>query len=523
MSVKWGGGREIKNTNEWVGKLTVSALALLGAGLDLKQNRSVQLQQRIVGAFLGLAIGDALGAPLEFLRPEIAKARFGRLTEMVGNHTWKPGEWTDDTSMALGVARGILAGANGQDEIEKTGEEFLAWAPSAKDVGSTISATFRNFRAMNDWFEASRQTPQALSGSAAGNGSLMRILPVALAFSDQDEMLRHSALYSAMTHFDPQAEVCCALYCLWISRLLNGEDKREAWIAALYESKNLKHFDKRTPGPSPLPPEFWPRLENIENLKFEQLQPSGYAGYVVECLEAAVWCVLHFDSLEETLVEIVNLAGEADTMGAVAGGACGAIYRLDAIPARWLEALYQRDELEQTARQLFDLREHSRIYGKPGLPSFSFDWLDSNMAAGRNPLSARDVETLKNAGITHVLDLREPHEWNAPHFGVDAVNAFEKAGIERLHLPVVDMDAPQNADFDRAADWLQTTLAEPKAKVYVHCRAGMERTAAIVCAVYAREHGISFDEALSTLKRKRPIFAPLPHQVRAAKAWLGER
>ena len=150
------------------------------------------------GAFLALAVGDALGAPLEFLRPDIAKQRFGRLTEMVGNSTWAPGEWTDDTAMALGVARGILASASGEDEIEKTGEEFLLWAPTAKDVGSTISAAIRGFGSTNDWFEASRNTPQALSGSAAGNGSLMRILPVALAFSDRGEMLRHSA---SVKHF----------------------------------------------------------------------------------------------------------------------------------------------------------------------------------------------------------------------------------------------------------------------------------------------------------------------------------
>ncbi len=480
-------------------------------------------QQRIVGAFLGLACGDALGAPLEFLRPEIAKQRFGHLTEMVGNHTWKPGEWTDDTAMALGVARGILAGANGEDEIERTGEEFLSWVPTAKDVGNTISCAISNFDSTRDWFEAARQTPQAKRGEAGGNGSLMRILPVALAFSNRDEMLRHCALHSAMTHFDSQAEVCCALYCLWISHLLDGEAKGEAWNAAKNEAKNLRQFDERTPGPSPLPDDFWPRIENIEHLKFEQLQPSGYAGFCVETLEAAVWCVLHFESLEETLVSIVNLAGEADTMGAVAGGACGALYGIEVIPSRWLDALYQRDELEQTARSLFALREHLRTYGKAGLPPFSFDWLDENMAAGRNPLTARDVQSLKDAGISHVLDLREPHEWSAPHFGQDAVNAFENAGITRLHLPVVDTDAPQNSDFDVAAKWLATTLAEPNAKVYVHCRAGMERTAAIVCAVYAREHGVSFEEALAVLRSNRSIFAPLPMQVRAAKAWLAQK
>ncbi|RYX81797.1 hypothetical protein EON83_22320 [bacterium] len=480
----------------------------------------MQLQSRIEGAFLGLAVGDALGAPLEFLPPVVAQQRFGTLTEMVGNSIWDPGEWTDDTAMTLGVARGILAGANGGDEIEVTGAEFLKWSTTAKDVGSTITATFRNLDSYDDWFDAARNTPQAMRGEAGGNGSLMRILPVALAFPNRDEMLHHSALHSAMTHHDSQAEVCCALYCLWVSRLLNGEGKREAWRAALNEAKNLKRYDERTAGPEPLPDEFWPRLEDIENLKFEQLQPSGYAGYVVECLEAAVWCVLNFDSYEETIVKIVNLAGEADTLGAVAGGAAGTIYGLEAIPKRWLDALYEREELAKVGYSLFALREHKRAYSKPGLPPFLFDWLDSQMAAGRNPLTTYDALQLQAAGITHVLDLRESHEWSPPHYGSEAVETFEKLGITRLHQPIVDTYEPTNGDFDAIALWLEKALSDPKNKVYVHCRAGMERTASILCAIFARQHGTSFEEALTILRRKRPIFAPLPGQIRAAKAWL---
>ncbi len=350
----------------------------------------------------------------------------------------------------------------------------------------------------------------------------MRILPVALAFEYGDEMLRHSALHSAMTHFDPQAEMCYASYCLWIARLLDGEPKLEAWRMALESAKYLPRFYDHTPGPSPLPPEFWPRLQNIENLQFEQLQPSGYAGFVVECLEAAVWCVLNFDSLEETLVSIVNLAGEADTMGAVAGGACGALYGIEAIPARWLDKLYQREELETTARSLFALREHLQTYSKPGLPAFGFDWLDERFAAGRNPLTARDIQTLKDADITHILDLRETREWSAPHFGLQAVEATGSAGIVRLHLPVVDMDAPRNTDFDEAQRWVEDVLTTPNTKIYLHCRAGMERTAAIACALEAKREGISFDEAMRKLKAKRSIFAPLERQREAARQWLGE-
>jgi ADP-ribosyl-[dinitrogen reductase] hydrolase len=107
-----------------------------------------------------------------------------------------------------------------------------------------------------------------------------------------------------------------------------------------------------TPGPAPLPPGFWERLAAVETKSYHQLQPSGYAGYVVECLEAAAWCCLSADSLEETLILAVNLAGEADTIGAVAGGVAGAAWGREALPARWLAVLHQREYIERTAEEL---------------------------------------------------------------------------------------------------------------------------------------------------------------------------
>src|SRR5690606_9321577 len=97
--------------------------------------------------------------------------------------------------------------------------------------------------------------------------------------------------------------------------------------------------DEETPGTSTLPDAFWEWLAAVETLTYEQLQPSGYAGYVVECLEAAAWCCLKSQTLEEALVQAVNLAGEADTIAAVAGGAAGAFWGEEAIPPRWLEKL----------------------------------------------------------------------------------------------------------------------------------------------------------------------------------------
>jgi ADP-ribosyl-[dinitrogen reductase] hydrolase len=310
----------------------------------------------ITGALLGLACGDALGAPAEFMSRSQIESEWGELTEMVGGGMWEAGEWTDDTGMALCTAEGILACL--EDPVEETGRLFLEWSRTAKEVGSTVSAALSGFR--GDWAATARNTPQARSGLAAGNGSLMRILPVALAYSDQETMLRASARLSAMTHWDPQAEVCCALYCLWVQGLLRGMPLHDAWNAAWETARSAAEsgpLAPDTPGPAPLPDRFWERLAAVESRSYEQLQPSGYAGYVVECLEAAAWCCLYADSPEEALVLAVNLAGEADTIAAVSGGVAGAAWGREALPVRWLRVLHQRERLEQIAAQLARMRD----------------------------------------------------------------------------------------------------------------------------------------------------------------------
>lgn len=481
----------------------------------------IPFSSRVRGALLGLATGDALGAPLEFLSPEVAKARFGHLTEMVGNQTWAPGEWTDDTAMALAITRGILR--DPADPCPETGRLWLRWEQNSKDVGSTIRAAIAGFKRDDDWVMASRQTPQAKDGKAAGNGSLMRTLPVALGYPLGEEMLRQSARLSAMTHWDAQAEVCCGIYNFWISYILAEMPVQEAWELSLRHARALPYFGFETPGPSPLPTDFWQRLSKAPTLKYEELQPSGYAGYVVECLEAAVWCVLNCESYEEAMIQCVNLAGESDTIAAVAGGAAGAYWGEDAISGRWLDQLFERELIENLADALLELRKHLDIYNTPNLPGFEMEWLNRRIAAGRNPLSVRDVVALRAAGITHVLDLREESEWTPPRFGSAAIDAMAKMGIARMHLPIKDMSAPDSLDFDRANIWIDKALAQPNAKIYLHCCAGMERTAAIALAFWMARERISYDAAFRNLKSKRPIFKPLPAQEIAVIKWAAGR
>jgi|CXWL01.1.fsa_nt_gi ADP-ribosyl-[dinitrogen reductase] hydrolase len=495
---------------------------------------------RILGAFLGLACGDALGAPAEFTRPaDMAEAFPGGVRDMVGGGSfhWAPGEWTDDTGMSLCVADGILAAPS--DPVAATGERFLTWVEGARDVGNTIRAAIGAYRRNPPagWPAAAASTPQARQGKAAGNGSLMRTLPVALAYPDRAEMLRHAATISAMTHWDPQAEACCAVYCLWIRDLLRGRDRADAWERALRGARSWADEGgvrtdggrtERTPGPLPADHELWQRLADAPLLAAHQVQPSGYAGSAPECLEAAAWACLSADSAEEAIVTVVNLGGESDTMGAVTGGAAGAAWGIDALPARWLRALHQNDRLIETAHRLAELR-HLLVYAPPGPPPFTRYPVTDRLLAGRNPLTELDARELAAAGVTHVLDLREDSEWapDARH-GAEAVDALARLGIERRSVPIRDTDSSSHAALDEAVGFLRTAL-EPSARtadgrptrVYVHCRAGVERTGSILAAYVARAEHLSVDDAVAQLRAAAPQIQPLPWQLDAVRAWLG--
>jgi ADP-ribosyl-[dinitrogen reductase] hydrolase len=492
---------------------------------------------RYAGSLLALACGDALGAPAEFLPTEGLHARFGQLTEMVGggHFQWEPGEWTDDTGMTLCVAKGILE--NPDDPVAAIGERFLTWQSTAKDVGGTIAAALGNAAAQRkerggarskpiDWAEASRTTEQARAGKAAGNGSLMRALPVALAYPDREAMLTVSARVSAMTHWDPQAELACAIHCLWVRNLLRGLPLAEAWGLALEEGHAVQGEGRRaadTPGPGPVPDLFWRRLETALERRASELQPhNGYAGYVLDCLEAVVWCCHQNDETDEALIRTVNLGGETDTMAAIGGGVMGIVNGLEGLRKEWLEVLYQRSEIERLGRQLSE-RRSQEVYARPGLPAFSTHRALPGLIVGRNPLTEMDVEQLLGDGIRLVIDLREEHEWATErHFGAEAVAAQQWCGLERFHVPVSDGDAPSREDLDRIWGILRNEALECGGDVYIHCRAGIERTGAAVVSYTARSEGVSYEQALRIVQGNGAPLSPLPHQADAVKRWLGE-
>jgi rhodanese-related sulfurtransferase len=222
-------------------------------------------------------------------------------------------------------------------------------------------------------------------------------------------------------------------------------------------------------------------------------------------------------------VRTVNLGGETDTMAAIGGGVMGVVNGLEGLRKEWLEVLHQRSKIEELGRQLA-VRRSEQVYARPGLPAFSTYRALPGFIVGRNPLTEMDVEQLLGGGIRLVIDLREEHEWATEHhYGAEAVAAQQWCGLNRFHVPIPDGDAPSREALDRIWGLLRKEVREGAGGVYIHCRAGIERTGAAIVAYTARSEGASYERALRIVQENGAPLSPLPHQAEAVKRWLGEQ
>ena len=298
---------------------------------------------RIAGCLVGLAVGDALGAPLEFQsRRQVRKQYPEGLREMIGSSLWKKGEYTDDTQMALLIADSLL-----QSEgfvASDLAQRFQTWAGTAKDVGKQTRAVINMAGYVRGPEGCSSQYHAAHPHSTAGNGAVMRCAPVALFCLDSVERLVELSRASArVTHFDPKAQSSCVILNAWIqAAICRGiRDGRVEAIALLKETERSA----------------WRRLEEIEAYKEDDIKSSGYT---VDTLEAAVWSFLTTASYEEAVVRAANLGDDADTVAAVCGALAGAYYGCAAIPDRWRNQLQDEARIHKIALALGGFADGTR-------------------------------------------------------------------------------------------------------------------------------------------------------------------
>jgi len=272
---------------------------------------------RIRGCAVGAAIGDALGMPLEF-GPRRPLNRLGR--EMQAGRL-PAGAFTDDTEMALALAESLLTHC--PLDPPDLAQRFVAWLQAGPpDVGSHTRAALSRVAAGQPW-EQAVETVQCQRPDSAGNGSVMRCWPAALAhWDDLDRLLADSRWQSRVTHPHEECVAGCAFVNAAIYHLLRGTAPTDAVAQALREAE--------------VPPPLRAVIEAAPARHREELVNSGWVRHT---LESAVWGLLTTDSFEEAVVQVVNLGHDADTAGAVVGALAGAAYGLAGIPARWREAL----------------------------------------------------------------------------------------------------------------------------------------------------------------------------------------
>ncbi|CCQ33867.1 thiamine-phosphate pyrophosphorylase protein [Halorhabdus tiamatea SARL4B] len=291
------------------------------------------------GILLGLAAGDALGRPLEFKSGDEIDRQYGTVTEMLanGSHGKSAGTVTDDTEMALCIARSLVENErfDGQDIANR----FLEWFETDPfDIGLMTADALREYSHGTDWRSAGQEVWQHRSeGSNAGNGSVMRCSPNAIAFADDpDTLQRVSKQSSAITHYDPRCQYGCAILNATIAGYLRGEEDPLA--------DALAQVDEDAPD------------ELVESLRLvpDLIDDSDLetSGYVVHTLQTALYDALAADSAEEAIVSAVNRGGDSDTIGAVAGAVAGARFGKESLPNRWLEQLESREDLSLLGRTL---------------------------------------------------------------------------------------------------------------------------------------------------------------------------
>lgn len=298
------------------------------------------------GALLGLAIGDALGAAVEFQTPGTFEPVIGYRGG--GPHGLGPGEWTDDTSMALALADSIsLTGWDLNDQARR----YVDWWRNGKysvngkcfDIGITTRGSLGRFEQSGD-----ARTSGDPDERASGNGSIMRLAPVAIRFADLfpqhiGELVWYAVESSLPTHASGQCKAACAYMCVVLAGLVKGYDREEMLSP---ESE----FIRRLPDMCKLPPS----VAAVVDGSFREKEPPEIqgSGYVVRSLEAALWAFHKATSFEEAVLLAVNLGNDADTTGAVVGQLAGAYWGESRIPTHLLDGLARRDMIEGALQQL---------------------------------------------------------------------------------------------------------------------------------------------------------------------------
>ncbi|MBC1222293.1 ADP-ribosylglycohydrolase family protein [Nostoc sp. UCD121] len=307
---------------------------------------------KTLSGLMGLCVGDALGVPVEFTsRAERVKSP---VTTMQGYGTWNqpPGTWSDDSSLSFCLAECLCRGYS----LDAIANSFWRWYKEAYwtprgdvfDIGQTTHTAIMRLK--------QGVVPHQAGGkveNSNGNGSLMRILPMAYCHRNftLGELLARVHDVSAITHAHARSQMSCGIYISIAVALLEGADPQTAYLQALQDIQTIysvrefllekPHFGRIFSG-------------EIAKLPVEEINSGGY---VIDTLESSLWCLLNSSSYSEAVLKAVNLGGDTDTTAAVTGGLAGIYYGVENIPKQWMNQIARRQDIiylaERFARAVY--------------------------------------------------------------------------------------------------------------------------------------------------------------------------
>lgn len=311
----------------------------------------------VVDALLGVVVGDALGVPFEFKRrADIDKSEINTM-KAYGTYSQEAGTWSDDSSLTLCLAESLINGYDLKDMATK----FIAWKEESYwtargnvfDIGWTTSKSITRLKGIlrDKKYDDLEFLKYSGDEQDNGNGSLMRIIPLLFfikgkSIEEQFEIIRN---VSALTHRHIRAAMCCLIYLRMGEHILIGKNKEDAYAEVRSEIMS-----------------FWEKIDFAESEQqlFSRLIQSDIrevalldlrsGGYVMESIEASIWCFLQFDNYEDTVVEAVYLGHDTDTTAAITGGLAGLYYGADNIPEHWIIAIARMEDIIDLGNRLHE-------------------------------------------------------------------------------------------------------------------------------------------------------------------------
>lgn len=308
----------------------------------MKLKTKVMSKDKIKGCVWGSICGDVLGVPVEFRdRKYLQKYPITKIigfeTTKESKHVLVPGTWSDDTSLSLLTIESLLNGYNPKDMMNLYSLWFYKSYMTAHgelfDIGITTEKAIKNF--------INKKAPYGLKTEKNnGNGSLMRIHPIAIYFANEsdDKIILKAFQISELTHGHIRSKLACAYFCILLKQILHGKSFIDSYKYTNDAMKDL--IIKRG--------EF-KAFERILTIKIlnEPVIKINSGGYVIDTLEASLWCIYNTKTLKSAILKAVNLGFDSDTTGSVTGALAGAIYGYNDIPKEWIDTIVKKEMIEK--------------------------------------------------------------------------------------------------------------------------------------------------------------------------------